>query len=289
MTSALEQPFDSAIAGWEIAVSVSEPDDGELARRGVSKVHVEHAFDEIARQLLASGATLAYGGDLRRRGYTERLIGLMNNYADGLQPGRQRVRQYLAWSLWEQADAAHRADLNAVATVRPQPAPTADAPDPVAFDRTASPADRALWADALTLMREAMTESMRARVILGGRLTSHTSRFPGVVEEAFLAVRGGRPLYVLGGFGGCASCLAQVIEGQPPPALTEAYQREHTPGYSALVDGLGGVDWNEMLETIRHRRVPNGLSAEDDGTLRETSDLDLVVALVLRGLRALAR
>jgi SLOG cluster2 len=275
------------IPGWEIAISVSEPDDGEMAARGVSDVHVTHAFDEIARQLLAAGATLAYGGDFRQDGYTQQLIALLNEYAGG-SPGKARIRQYLAWPLWETASEEDRAKLNRVATPVPVPPPVADPPDP-GFDRKASPEARALWAGSLTRMREAMTAKMRARVILGGRLTTHTSRFPGVVEEAYLAAREGLPLYVLGGFGGCASCLAQVIEGQRPHALTEAHQRERTPGYPDLLDGLGGVDWDGMLATIHRRRVPNGLSDDDDRTLRNTADLDHVVALVVRGLQALAR
>ena len=102
------------IDGWEIAISVSEPDDGEMAARGVSDIHVQHAFAEIARQLLAAGATLAYGGDFREDGYTQQLIALLNEYAGG-PPGRERIRQYLAWPLWETASAEDRARLNRVA------------------------------------------------------------------------------------------------------------------------------------------------------------------------------
>jgi hypothetical protein len=47
-----------------------------------------------------------------------------------------------------------------------------------------------------------------------------------------------------------------------------------------------------MPDTVRRRgtgQVPNGLSDEENDVLLNTADLDLVVALVLRGLRALAR
>jgi len=291
MTSVLEQPFDSSIVGWEVAISVSEPDPEELAARGVSKAHVDHAFKEIARQLLAAGATLAYGGDFRRGGYTERLIGILNEYADGRRPEKECIRQYLAWPIWETSDATDRAKLNRVATVLPGPPPEVGAADPAAFDPVASPAARAVWADSLTRMRERMTEAMSARVVLGGRLVDHRSRFPGLVEEAFLAARARKPLYVLGGFGGCASCLAQLVRGQRPAALTQEWQLDRTRGYEQLLEGVGAVDWETMLDTI-HRsgpgRVPNGLSDEENEVLLDTADLDLVVALVLRGLRALA-
>jgi SLOG-like protein len=293
MTGILDQPFDArALEGHEIAVSVSEPDDGELAARGVSDEHVAHAFAELARQLLAAGATLAYGGDFRERGYTEKLIAVLNEHSGADRPPKTRVRQYLAWPLWQQAPADSRGKLNQVATVVPVPAPVDKPPDPDAFTASASPAARALWADSLTMMRERMTDGMTARVILGGRLTTHTSRYPGVVEEAFVAARAGKPLYILGGFGGCASCLAQLIQGERPTALTLEHQLDRTKGFDELLDGLGSIDYDEMLDTIVSggpRSVPNGLSDEDNERLLDTADLDQVVALVLKGLRALAR
>ena len=200
------------------------------------------------------------------------------------------MRQYLAWPLWQQASASHRGDLNDVATVFNVPPPIDDAPDVETFDRRASPAARALWADALTEMRRRMTTAMTARVILGGRLTTHSSRYPGLVEEAFAAASAGKPMYVLGGFGGCASCIAQVIRGQRPEALTLEYQLANTDGYPELLEGLGSIDYEHVLEMLDRNgpgHVANGLSDEENDSLLDTADPDLVVALVLRGLRRL--
>jgi hypothetical protein len=254
----------------------------------VSDDHVSHAFGEIARQLLAAGATLSYGGDLRDPGYTHKLIALLNGSSTADRPPKQRVRQYLAWPLWQQASPEPRRDLNEVATVINVPPPIADPPDAETFDRRASPAARALWADGLTEMREWMTRAMTARVILGGRLTTHTSRYPGLVEEAFAAASAGKPMYVLGGFGGCASCIAQVMRGQRPEALTLEYQLANTDGYAELLEGLGSIDYDRVLDTLRRNgpgHVANGLTDEENDSLLDTADPDLVVALVLRGLR----
>src|SRR5207244_6277673 len=57
-----------------VGVSVSEPSPEELVRLGVSEVHVRHAFIEIVRHVLAAGWSVAYGGDLRRAGYTDALF-----------------------------------------------------------------------------------------------------------------------------------------------------------------------------------------------------------------------
>lgn len=276
-----------SLDGVEIAVSVSEPDPGELAARGVSKQHVDFAFDELVRQLLSAGANIGYGGDLRANGYTEKLILNLRRYRDAERPGSERVHQYLAWPAWARGPAERRGDLNEVADVDPIAAPVSDPPDPSVYDGDPSPYERAVRADATTAMRERMTQEMGARVILGGRLTSHTSRYPGVVEEAYLAMRARKPIFVLGGFGGCASCLAQVLSGELPEALTLAYQRAHTPGFPELEAGLGGIDYDAMLDTLRRGQVPNGLSAEENAVLWNTADLDLAVAHVIRGVSAL--
>jgi hypothetical protein len=285
---ALDPSSAGSLEGREIALSVSEPDRDELAARGVSKVHVSHAFQELVRQLFAAGATIGYGGDLRPEGYTYELIAVLNQYSSLERPSRSRWRHYLAWPLWEQASADARARLNPLATVVPTPPPRGAPTDASGFDGDASPAERAIRAESLTAMRERMNERMTARVILGGRLTSHKSRFPGVVEEAFIAARTGKPVYVLGGFGGCASCIAEVLRGERPAALTLEHQLDRTDGYPQLLKGLGEIDYEDMLTTLEQlNRVPNGLTDDENEQLRESADLELVVALVLRGLRLL--
>jgi hypothetical protein len=278
-----------SLEGREIAVSVSEPDADELAARGVSELHVSHAFREIVRQLFAAGATIGYGGDFRARGFMHKLIAVLNEYSGSERPPSERWHHYLAWPLWEQADVEELAELNLLATVEHMPPPPGAPADASAFDGDTSPAARAIRAEALTAMRERMNASMTARVILGGRLTGHKSRFPGVVEEAYIAARTGKPVYVLGGFGGCASCIAQVLDGGRPPALTLEHQRDHTKGYRELLDGLGeSIDYEDMLRTLQALdRIRNGLDDDDNAELRKSADLDLVVALVLRGLREL--
>lgn len=77
-----------------IAASISDsPDTDGL---GVSVDHVWDTFTELVIELLASGVDLAYGGDLRERGFTEVLLELAGRYR---RPGQTTVRvtNYLAW------------------------------------------------------------------------------------------------------------------------------------------------------------------------------------------------
>ena len=78
-----------------VGISVSEsPDLGVL---GLSGGHLRDAMAEIALHLLASGRSLAYGGDLRQHGFTELLAELVGRYGDHPRHGGTIViTDYLA-------------------------------------------------------------------------------------------------------------------------------------------------------------------------------------------------
>jgi hypothetical protein len=69
---------DRFLRDRKIAVSISDCPD--FAARGVGERHVRDVTVEIARHLLAAGATLVYGGDLRQHGYTELLFEVAARY-----------------------------------------------------------------------------------------------------------------------------------------------------------------------------------------------------------------
>ena len=79
-----------------VGVSVSESPD--LRALGLSDGHLRDAMAEIALHLLASGRSLAYGGDLRQHGFAELLAELVGRYGDHPRHGRTIViTNYLAW------------------------------------------------------------------------------------------------------------------------------------------------------------------------------------------------
>jgi SLOG cluster2 len=274
-----------------VGVSISDPSPDELIRLGLSDLHVRHAFMEVVRHVLARGGSIAYGGDLRAAGYTEALFDLVRTYERKDFAGPDRVHSYLAWPIWLDVTPAQRADLANIATIKEVPRPDG-APDllPLIGDR--KPEDL-LWNSlALTSMREAMTSAIRARVVLGGRVSGQQGLLPGVLEEAALAVRTSVPLYLAGGFGGCAQILAGAVSGSAPSELTLDYQLRHTPRYQELfnVASSSGVApvFDELLGSFIAAGVEglnNGLNVADNQRLFVTDDVDEVVALVLRGLR----
>ena len=79
-----------------VGVSISESPD--LHVLGLSDGHLRDAMAEIALNLLASGTSLAYGGDLRQHGFTELLAELVRRYRNHpLHGGTVAVTDYLAW------------------------------------------------------------------------------------------------------------------------------------------------------------------------------------------------
>ena len=85
--------------GWGATIAISISETPDLRRLGMSGRHLERAMETIATYLLSLGYRLAYGGDLRRDGFTEQLFELVSRYDRSAQShGRPAVTDYLPWS-----------------------------------------------------------------------------------------------------------------------------------------------------------------------------------------------
>ena len=108
-----------------------------------------------------------------------------------------------------------------------------------------------------------------------------------MVEEAALAARVGQPLFVCGGLGGGASLLARALRGEWPTELTSDYQAERSPYTSSLAEAEVAPGEAELREVLLGAEPHNGLSEANNELLMETTDLDTIIALILRGLNSL--
>jgi hypothetical protein len=186
------------LTGTTVAVSISSSPD--LASLGMGEQHLHDAIQEFARHILANGGIVAYGGDLRKGGFTQNLLDLVQTYRLAGHDSWNRIRSYVSWPIHLEKDSAEWAKLKAQYK-----------PDAI-FTRTEKPADlkmdsstyfkpdtveaRYAWARGLTLMREQMDEApdLRARVIIGGRVQGFIGRYPGVLEEALITMQHGEAL-----------------------------------------------------------------------------------------------
>ena len=277
-----------------VGLSVSEPDQRELVRLGLDEIHVRHAFIEIARHILARGWSIAYGGDLRKSGYTEALFDLVRTYNRADLSGPDRVYSYLAWPNWCDLLTSQRADLANVATIKEVARPEG-APESLPAIPERGPGEL-LWNSlALSQMRAQMDSDIGARVLLGGRVSGQQGLYPGIAEEAALALRSHTPLYVAGGFGGCAQLVASSLGGARPAEMSLEYQLEHTPRYPELVSAAvaagNGPAFADLLDTFNaagFKGLDNGLGESENQRLMQADDVDEIVALVVQGLRGIS-
>ena len=123
------------------------------------------------------------------------------------------------------------------------------------------------WSDGLSAMRRTMLVETNARIVLGGRVDGYEGLMPGIAEEALLSLRGGQPLYFLGGFGGCTRDIAETLQLLDPWAGS----RPAWPGRTEF-------------QAFSSADLKNGLTPDENATLARTPHVDQAITLVLRGL-----
>ncbi len=294
-----DQGLARAAAGWRIGLSVSDSPD--LAARGLGSAHLRDAATEFARFFLAAGATLAYGGDLRQGGFTEVLFELLSTYRALTGETVDAVQSYLPWPLNLDLSEEQEAQLLRTARFHKVPAPADVGVDAAkiasAKDLPAgTPQNRVAWARSLSAMRQRMNTEIHARLLLGGQARG-LGKYPGLAEEALLALRQKKPVYLLGGFGGCAEAVIQALCGETPKMLTHDFQSE-TPAareaiaiYNAqLRSDDGQIDYPALVSEFQRIGIDglnNGLSEAENRRLISSAHLPEMVALVLRGLSRL--
>jgi hypothetical protein len=159
-----------------------------------------------------------------------------------------------------------------------------------------TPLHRFAWSRGLTVMRERQTKEVCARVAVGGKLgrpdSPYLGRMPGVLEEALLAVRAQRPVYLVGAFGGCARLVLDALDGIGRPELTSAYHQAlpHAPELKKLYEDRG-MTWDEFesiaseLKACGISGLKNGLTIEENRELATTRSAERIVELVLHGIQ----
>ena len=305
VTSIATDDFQKPLSGRIIGISISDSPD--LERLGFSVYHLKRALLEISRHLLAQGASVAYGGDLRQDGFTQDLIEMVKAYnqQENNKP-EKKILSFLAWPLhlkvkeditW-QAQYRNEVSIQAI----PLPEDIKQQPFEVDDQKFLEPEGKEncyVWMRCLTAMREQMAKQIDARIILGGQVTNYKGVFPGIAEEAALTLVNHKPLFVLGAFGGCAKAVGQAILGATPSTLTWEGQASQSQTYSETVEFynerscLGSphpaIDYNALIKTFHNtglQGMNNKLEESENRALFESEDLDEMIYLILKGLQS---
>ena len=322
-----------AIADKLIAISIAYQRDNLLAR-GLGLEHLRELLLRLVRPLVRQSASLAFGGYWKEteENFTYDLLRLISAEQEDNSLGGPdtdlkigRLINHSAWPNYLEITPKIEAQwINCCRIVRvsQKDAGIADA-DIVPGSEAKSGSDRAIFNAAVTLsaMRRLMMTGMSiaipdagievvppavARVVLGGKVDGYRGFLPGIFEEALLTLENGRPLYVLGGFGGAAEVLGRAMLGignPRPDELTAVWHQEKTP-YVAKLAALGGqfamppevrttpVALDALFALVEQARVnlpdtlKTGLTDPETRELLKTRDVARAVQLVRKGLES---
>lgn len=280
-----------------LSVSISDPDARDLQSRGLAALHVDLFWVELMRALFACDIDVAYGGDHRASGYTERLINLVRSY-DRRGQRTSTIENYLSFHLARDLTAAQRNALRDAMTIvsvgLPHDLHGADATDEnLGYQK----------ARAFTEMRRQMAKESKARIICGGKTAGFSGRYAGIAEEALIHLSESKPVYVIGFLGGCAAlvgawaspnCSADALnpldwQGQlttSRAALVAQYAMNSDgpdAGINLHADGERLRGWLHECSNPDSTRY-NGLDVTQNAELATSSDVDNVLRLLILGL-----
>ena len=217
---------ENILSSITLGLSLSESPD--IKALGFSDIHFRDIFIEFSRYMLACGATLAYGGDFRHGGFTEELLALKATY----KGNANKIVNYLGWPIHAEMDNWSPAEkLKYKKSAEFVRCPIPDGVDKSIPENKFLPPIKTnldfmlIWARSMSKMRrEYLADRNDAQILLGGRMVGYSSKYPGVVEEAYEIMKAEKPLYLIGAFGGATRAVIDAVSGKRPESLTEKGQ-----------------------------------------------------------------
>lgn len=300
-------PPQRPLAGCLINLSISESDDSP--QRGFPTSQVNRTTLQVVAALFGQGAGVVFGHNWREDGIMEAVYGFARQVQAPIPLSSSEAAadtQPLLWNLlpWPDKPYLLERDLEQLSsTLRVE---LAGLPKELeAFDgqaRRVGPDDglyQYVRARGLTFLRHRLNSVSHVRFCLGGRASGYEGRYPGVIEEAFLAIRDNKPIYLAGFLGGATKQVVDAIEGKqmtddfcrptPIQGLYEApvvKELDGTTRDDRVIDRV--AVWKTFAEAGRKTiAAANGLRVEENDELFHTPVVDRAIELVLIGLSRL--
>lgn len=273
----------------QIGISIS--DSPEFSKHGIGSEMLQDLAIELARHILKANGRLIYGGDLRTNGFTELLRDLARQYGqkEKAEADVQYVKNYLAWPIYNDLTKEIRADYLAsrigLVEARPGCAVATDEKR-IFIPRHLSEEVQLKWATSLTQMREESIGESVARIIAGGKMQGFAGFMPGIAEEFMIAYNTRKPIFLIGGFGGCTHMIADILEGKSNSQYLKEVCLEDAD-YKAFMEWAKCAGYNVdygFFDRIMTEELNNGLSPDDNTQLFHSVDIVEIVSLVLKGL-----
>jgi uncharacterized protein YidB (DUF937 family) len=279
----------------KIGVSISENED--LEKLGFANIHLKDLMVEIARNLLINDFSIIYGGDLRKEGYTEIFSGLAYQYRSMKDAKKACFENYFSFPIYLQLTKAHVLEFkkNRTAIIKVPP-PQDLMVDANQYIRPDSPITKYIWARSLSAMRNEMIGASNGRILVGGKINHYLGMMPGVLEEAKITLEQDKPLYLVGGYGGCAKYVADALLGK---ALTfakdafhseenyksfKSYYNEQQPEAPINLENTTSFFHEYGIERLASK---NGLSTDENLRLFTTPHQSEIIYLIFKGINNL--
>lgn len=284
----------SFLYGKRVGISVSNNDELELL--GLSQQHLKDISIEIARYLIANGATLLYGGNLEREGFTHLFSELSYQYKY-LKDRKLRFVNYFSFPIARtltDKDKAGFLTKQVEIKILKVPEKLSEINEQRDYYPNSNVVDRYIYAECFTDMRIKISQDSDARIILGGKQKNFSGYLPGIFEETYFSLKANNPIYLLGGFGGATKSIISLIKGEEAPELTNDFQfdtqflmdfKNYSVGKSTI-----NLDYDELNAFIRTHTVEtisrqNGLSPDENQILFESTNIHELIFLILKGLK----
>ena len=297
------------LKGYLVGLSVGDSQD--VQAYGLLPRHLDIAFGAIVTALVLNKARLAYGGDLRQRGFTQQLYenvaeAYAEDYLRGDSSSDPPFVHYLASHIWTPLPgdlAPWLASSGGLVEVRfmrgdgyiavralentflLQAEHEADERLPSVADlmgrlKQLAPehieANPETDAASLAQMRKQMGRDCDARILLGGKMYDYAGLEPGIPAEARDSIVEGAAVLPLGGYGGAARDVA-IGMGLAPLNLREGTPRGR--GYPETMTAI------ERCSALAMKRLAGKVDeARDLARTTDSREAARLVVEILRGL-----
>lgn len=278
--------------GLKVAISISGSQD--IEEYGVRLYHLRSLIVELARYFLAFDMQLMYGGDIRyddQFNFAKIIVQLVQSYNQEYTKDAV-VKNYSSYPYYKKIDDALKTDLlDIVDFIEVRPDEQYDTTNLDELEQSY------ITAQTLTKMRKEMTSVMDIKVIAGGKTKNFAGKYPGVLEEAYLALKNEIPIYLIGGFGGVAKKIVDLLHGNTPKEFSVEYQSKNS-SFKTLYeyyktkgeeDEINYERINSLFVEKGIDGLNNGLSIDENRKLFESKNIYEIITLIFKGIQNITK
>lgn len=239
---------NKSLQNLKVGISISSGNDFVYnTNYRIDEKRIVRLSSELVRNLYVRGASVIYGGDFRENSLTE--IMLNEIYAiyhqlhkDGKEPPNCSIYNYLAGVI-DIPEEVKTLEVDYEGFFKLEK-------DDDYSKKEDNPIDEQVrWSKSLTEMREKIVKDSDARILAGGKLCGYKGKMPGVLEEFWLSYKANKPIYLMGGFGGCVQEICRLIgKDKDSRYLQSDWQKDYNLGYESTQKKLG--DLSENIDSI---------------------------------------